>query len=277
MAIFDGRKYYNLHMSEEKFNNLIGILKGMGSALLAYSGGVDSTLLLKALKVSGIRALAVTSNSETMPSDDMLDALRIAKAIGIEHRTIKTNELENEDYLRNPPERCFYCKDELFGQLKDIAQKEGYNYVMDGSNLDDLNDYRPGRTAGIKHGIRSPLIEACLTKADIREISRKLGLPTWDKPSSPCLSSRFPYGTRITPDALSRVARAEGFLKSMGFQELRVRHFGDTARIELRKEDIPKATEEGLRSVIVKELNALGYKFITVDLEGLRSGRMNEG
>ncbi|MBI4823174.1 MAG: ATP-dependent sacrificial sulfur transferase LarE [Nitrospirae bacterium] len=257
-------------MSEERFSNLIGILKDMESALLAYSGGVDSTLLLKALSLSGITCLAVTSNSETMPSDDMLNAIFMAKAMGIELRTIKTNELENEDYLRNPPERCFYCKNELFSLLKDIAQKEGYNFVIDGSNLDDLKDYRPGRTANVKHEIRSPLIEAGFRKTEIREISKELGLPTWNKPSSPCLSSRFPYGMRITPDALKQVASAEGFLKSMGFKELRVRHLGDTARIELKEEDIARILE--IKASVVKKLNALGYRFVLLDLEGLRRG-----
>lgn len=260
-------------MQAERLRGLIEILRKMGSAVLACSGGVDSVFLMKALKLSGIRALAVTARSETVPEGDLRDASRMASEIGVEHRFIETRELEREGFAENPPDRCFHCKDELFGRLAEIARDESFDSVIDGSNLDDARDFRPGRRAALKHGVRSPLAEAGFTKLDIRHASRALGLSTWDKPSSPCLSSRFPYGLRITRDGLRRVAEAEGFLRGMGFAELRVRDHGDTARVE-----VPEAAMEGVlqrRRDLVQRLRALGYKFVCLDLEGLESGKMN--
>lgn len=249
----------------------------MESAVIAYSGGVDSTFLLKAAAFSGIRLMAVTGFSSTMPEQDLRDAGKFAEALGVPHKVIETAELDNDDFVKNPPDRCYHCKIELFGRLRLIAESEGYRFVLDGSNLDDLDDWRPGRRAAAALDVRSPLIEARMRKQDIRELSRALGLPTWDKPSSPCLSSRFPYGERITLDGLKRVESAESFLRSLGFREFRVRHHGDTARIEIREEDMPVMLDPGVRTSVAEKLKALGYKFITLDLEGFRSGRMNEG
>jgi uncharacterized protein len=260
-------------MEDERLQGLIDILREMESAVLACSGGVDSVFLMKALKLSGIRALAVTARSETAPEGDMRDASRMASEIGVEHRFIETRELEREGFAQNPPDRCFHCKDELFGRLVEIARGESFASVIDGSNLDDARDYRPGRRAALRHGVRSPLAEAGFTKSDVRRGSKALGLCTWDKPSSPCLSSRFPYGRRITREGLRRVAEAEGFLRGLGFAELRVRDHGDTARVEVPEAEMGGVLE--IRRELVQRLTALGYKFVCLDLEGLESGKMN--
>ncbi|MDP2168085.1 MAG: ATP-dependent sacrificial sulfur transferase LarE [Thermodesulfovibrionales bacterium] len=261
-------------MEKRKLDRLSGILRDMGSAVLAYSGGVDSSFLLKVIKLAGIKSLAVTGDSETMPFDDLRDAATVASGCGMDHRVIMTDELKNEDFLRNTPMRCFHCKDMLFGRLKAIALMEGYNFVIDGSTTDDTEDFRPGRDAGIRHGVRSPLQEAGFTKQEIRKESKRMGLPTWDKPSSPCLGSRFPYGVRITAGALRRVSQAERFLKTLGLRELRVRHLGDEARIEIPEKDIARALDPEVRGSIVRELKSLGYRFVSLDLEGFRSGKM---
>lgn len=249
----------------------------MESAVLAYSGGVDSTLLLKAIQLSGIRALAVIAVSETMPENDLLFSKKMCEETGINQLIIKTEELNIENFAKNPHDRCFYCKDELFSKIREIAGDEGYRFVLDGSNLDDTADWRPGRKAALNHSVRSPLIEAGLDKKDIREISRRLNLPSWDRPSSPCLASRFPYGEQITAEALRQVAEAEGFLRSLGFKEFRVRHHSDIARIELREEDMAMALKPETRKAITEKLKSIGYKFVVIDIEGFRSGRMNEG
>lgn len=264
-------------MSSSKLEKLVDILKKMESAVLAYSGGVDSTLLLKALELSGIRSLAVTAVSGTMPEQDFIASKKTAEKTGIEQKIIRTDELRIKNFMNNPPDRCFFCKNELFGKIRKIAQKGGYSFVLDGSNLDDMDDWRPGRKAALKHGIRSPLIEAGLNKKEIRSISKKLKLPAWDRPSSPCLASRFPYREKITGKALKQVAEAEKFLKSVGFAEFRVRHHGDIARIELKENDFKKLLSSGVRKAVTEKLKSLGYKFISLDLEGFRSGRMNEG
>lgn len=257
----------------EKLQRLVGILRGMESAVLALSGGVDSVLLLKAVELSGIRALAVTAGSETTPAGDLADARRMASAAGVPHRVIGTSELDDENFAENPPDRCFFCKEELFGRLAGIARAESYAWVIDGSNLDDASDHRPGRRAALERGVRSPLMEAGFTKADVREASRALGLSTWDKPASPCLSSRFPYGMRITKKGLERVAGAEEALRALGFAELRVRDHGETARVEVPPEDMERLF--AARAAVVSRLRELGYEFVCLDLEGLESGRMN--
>ena len=264
-------------MSSSKLEKLLEILKNMESAVLAYSGGVDSTLLLKAMQLSGIRSLAVTAVSGTMPEQDFIASKKMAEKTGIEQKIIRTDELRIKNFMNNPPDRCFFCKNELFGKIRKIAQKGNYSFVLDGSNLDDMDDWRPGRKAALKHGIRSPLIEAGLNKKEIRNLSKKLKLPAWDKPSSPCLASRFPYREKITVKALKQVAEAEKFLKSVGFAEFRVRHHGDIARLELKENDFKKLLSSGVKKAVTEKLKSLGYKFISLDLEGFRSGRMNEG
>ncbi len=262
-------------MSAPKFKNLIEILTDMQSAVLAYSGGVDSTFLLKALQISGIKILAVTAVSETTPSIDFLTAKKMTSEFGIEHRVIKTEELSIEEFVNNTPDRCFFCKDELFKKLSDIASSEGYRCVLDGSNVDDTSDFRPGRIAATKYNVRSPLIEAGITKEEVRKLSRQLGLSTWDKPSSPCLSSRFPYGQRITKEALQRVEKAEDFLRSLGFHEIRVRDHNGIARIEVGEDEIELLLMPEKRKIISETLKSLGYKFISVDLDGYKTGSMN--
>lgn len=256
-----------------KIDRLLGILREAGSAVIALSGGVDSSFLLKAASVAGIRALAVTGQSETIPKADMDCAIEVARAIGVPHRIIRTHELDIEGFASNPPQRCFHCKDHLFGLLDDIAKAEGYACVIEGSNADDSRDHRPGMRAARERGVQSPLLEAGLSKSEIREASREMGLSTWDRPSSPCLSSRIPYGMRITPGALSMIARAEDAIRALGIRELRVRHHGDSARIEVGPEDMPIVLSNG--PAIAQTLKEIGYKFVSMDIEGLKSGSMN--
>jgi uncharacterized protein len=262
-------------MKGTKLSKLVRILKNMHSAVLAYSGGVDSTLLLKTLQICDIRTLAVTAMSEKTPQNDLLVAKKLAAELGIEHRIIETDELSMEEFVNNTPERCFFCKDELFRKLSDIARSEGYMFLLDGSNQDDLSDYRPGLRAATKYNVRSPLVEASLSKKEIREISRQLGLSTWDRSASPCLSSRFPYGQRITKDALKRVEKAEKFLREIGFHNVRVRDHDGVARIEVGEEEIDLVWESKMRRLISGKLKSFGYKFISLDLDGYRMGSMN--
>ncbi len=262
-------------MAHDKLTSLVALLGEAESAVLAFSGGVDSSFLLKAMQISGIKALAVTSASETVPERQLRYASEFAGLAGVSHRVIRTDEISNEMFVRNAPDRCFHCKDELFGKLRRIAEEEGCRFVFDGNNADDLLDYRPGRRAAEKHGVRSPLAECGFTKLEIREVSRGLGLSGWDRPSSPCLSSRFPYGRRITPDALRRVEKSEDFLRNLGLKEVRVRDNGDSARIEVSEEEIQWLLATENRRAVVEAMKSFGYLFVSLDLEGYRSGSMN--
>jgi uncharacterized protein len=260
---------------DTKLTELITILRSMQSAVLAYSGGVDSTFLLKALQNSGIRTLAVTSASEITPPSDLRMANEMTAEMEIEHRMIETDAMLKEEFLQNTPERCFFCKDELFKKLAAITSSEGYTFLLDGSNVDDTMDYRPGIRAASKYHVRSPLMEARLSKKEIRELSRQLDLSTWDRPSSPCLVTRFPYGRRITKGAIERVGKAEDFLRGLGFREVRVRVHDEIARIEVDEEEIGPLLTSERRSLISEKLKSLGYRFVSLDLDGYRTGSMN--
>ncbi|MFC1698584.1 ATP-dependent sacrificial sulfur transferase LarE [Candidatus Omnitrophota bacterium] len=261
----------------EKLAVLKNILLSMESVLVAYSGGVDSTLLVKVAKdVLLDNVLAVTAQSETYPAREVKAAKEYAGIIGVKHIIINTSELNNEDFAANSPQRCYYCKSELFAKLNELAKKYGIKYVADGSNYDDTKDFRPGAKAAAELSVRSPLKEAGFTKQEIRILSKELNLPSWDKPAFPCLSSRFPYGNRITSPELIRVDQAEELLSTLGFSQLRVRVHGAIARIEVPKEEIPLFFGSGISEKAVAELKKLGYAYITVDLEGYRMGSMNE-
>ena len=263
---------------EQKLSALNERLKSYEQVIIAFSGGVDSTFLAEAARRAlGENVLAVTAISDSYPKREMQAAQDIAKALGVRFEMVFTEELEIEGYASNPTDRCYFCKTELFNKLNPISEKYQIGTIVYGAIPDDVGDHRPGMDAAKQMGIQAPLIDANLWKADIREISKRWGLPTWDKPAFACLSSRFPYGTRITRDLLRKVDDAEQFLYDLGIQQFRVRHHEDLARIEVDPQEIGRIAEKPIREQISAEFKKLGYKYVTLDLQGYRSGSLNEG
>jgi uncharacterized protein len=263
---------------EQKWERLKALLRGMHSGVLAYSGGVDSSLLLKAAsEVLGPHLIAVTAVSETYTPEELDAAKAFARSLGVTHRILRTAELSSEEFVQNSPVRCYFCKKELFGKLRQLADTDGIPFILDGSNTDDLKDHRPGAQAAKEFFVRSPLREAGFSKSDVRACARMLNLPVWDKPSLACLSSRIPYGTRITPEILQTVHSAEDRLRLLGFRQVRVRHHGDTARIEVQRTDFERMLAGDTARELVAALKKLGYTYVCLDLEGYRTGSMNEG
>jgi uncharacterized protein len=263
---------------EQKYSALRHLVEGMGSVCIGYSGGVDSTLLLAvSVQMLGQRALAVIGRSATYPTREYEEAIALAGRIGARYLSVDTEETDILKFRENPPDRCYFCKTELFGKLEEIARRENIGWIADGTITDDVGDFRPGMKAKREHSVRSPLLEAGFSKAEVRALSKHLGLPTWDKPSFACLSSRFPYGMEITRENLQRVDRAETLLRDLRFRTFRVRfHDERTARLELGTEEIAAMVDAGVRERIVSGFKALGFTYVTLDLQGYRTGSMNE-
>lgn len=261
-----------------KNSHLRSIIAELDSVAIGFSGGIDSTLLIRvSTEVLGDRALAVIGKSETYPSREFEEAVQLAEGFGTRFRVVQTEETDDLKFRENPPNRCYFCKTELFGKLHQIAREEGIRWIADGTIVDDLGDFRPGMKAKSEQQIRSPLLEAEFTKQDVRALAKALGIPTWDKPSFACLASRFPYGFGITKENLMNVDAAETLMRDLGFRFFRVRHHDDrTARLEIGPQEFEKLFENGTREKIVAELKKLGYTYVTLDLQGYRTGSMNE-
>jgi uncharacterized protein len=261
---------------EQKLADLQALIGGLDRVLIAYSGGIDSTLVAKvAYDVLGSKSLAVTAKSPSLLPEELADAIAQAAEIGITHQVVETQEMSNPDYTSNPIDRCYFCKSELHDTLKPLARKLGFPYVIDGVNRDDLGDYRPGIQAAKERGSRSPLAEVGITKLEVREMAKSLGLPWWNKPAQPCLSSRFPYGEEITVDKLQRVGRAEIYLRKLGYENIRVRSMADTAKIELPPEKIKQFIIDVDLHQLVTKFQEIGFLETTLDLEGYVSGKLN--
>ncbi len=261
----------------QKEDRLFEILRGLGRVLVAYSGGTDSAYLAWAARQSiGDAAIAVTADSPSIPESHKRDAIVFAQQFGIRHELIPSHEFENPAYAANNPDRCFHCKDELFRRMEEISPSYGDCAIIYGVNSDDLGDYRPGQGAAKLHGVKAPLVEAGLSKAEIRELSRLAGLPTWDRPAAACLSSRIPYGTQVTPENIKQVESAEEELKALGFRQFRVRYHGELARIEVAREEMPHALSLEMFDTLSAIFKRLGFTYVALDLNGYRQGSLNE-
>jgi len=272
----EGSRYTQGMALESKQIVLLGSLRDLGSVIVAYSGGADSAYLAWAAhQALGDRAIAITADSASFPESHKRDAGEFAREQGFRHEYIVTHEFENPDYVKNGPDRCFHCKDELFARLDEVARERGIAHVIYGVNVDDLGDYRPGQSAAKIHQVKAPLVEAGLTKAEIRELSQRAGLKTWDRPASACLSSRIPYGTPVTIENVKTVERGEEAIKALGFRQFRVRFHGDLVRIEIAPEELERALAPEMARAFTDIFKPLGFHYVTLDLEGYRQGSLN--